>query len=241
MHRLSPLEEVRFGIRTVRAETCSQQEIHALVQYCRETQAKLAIVRCPVGMPDVAQKLEDAGFRLMDTHVSYERSLRELPPSSGPAFCEISPADAGDAGCVEAIARECFNNYVGHYHADPRLDRTACDEVYAAWARRCWQARDGSHEVFAAYVDRNAVGFLSVELEHGGAARVPLNAVLPEYRRQGIYTGLLVRGMHWSAERGAIRLRISTQLSNVAVQTAWTRLGFGLTRAEYTFHRWFDT
>ena len=29
-----------------------------------------------------------------------------------------------------------FSGYLGHYHADPRLDRAKCDEVYLSWAER---------------------------------------------------------------------------------------------------------
>jgi hypothetical protein len=32
---------------------------------------------------------------------------------------------------------------------------------------------------------------------------------------------------------------ISTQITNVAVQKVWTRLGFEPSRSYYTFHKWF--
>lgn len=237
---LSPLEEARFGVRTVRTQVGSVEDIQEVLRFCHASEVRLAISRCPVEPPLLAQQLEEAGFRLMDTLVTYERTLLGLPepPSvDGIAIQVMHPEDT--PGIVE-IARECFRDYAGHYHADARLDRAACEEIYPSWTRRCCENRDASHEVFTAYVEGIPVGFAAVELESDAAARVPLNAVRPEFRRRGIYTALLSSAVHWSRTRQASSLRISTQLNNLGVQSAWTKLGFTLCRAEYTFHRWFD-
>ena len=50
----------------------------------------------------------------------------------------------------------------------------------------------------------------------------------------------MLRALEWSAERGVRRMIISTQVSNIAPQTVWVRLGFEPTRSYYTFHQWFD-
>lgn len=37
---------------------------------------------------------------------------------------------------VESIARSAFSAYIGHYHADARLDKEAVKEIYPDWSRR---------------------------------------------------------------------------------------------------------
>ncbi len=60
----------------------------------------------------------------MDTLVYYRRNLASSP-ATDPGDGRIRLLREGEAEQVEAIARECFRDYGGHYHADPRLDRRA--------------------------------------------------------------------------------------------------------------------
>jgi hypothetical protein len=65
----------------------------------------------------------------MDTLVYYRCYLvkKSLPDRNSVLIRYCVPADV-ERG--HQIAREAFQDYHGHYHADPRLDRAACDDVY---------------------------------------------------------------------------------------------------------------
>src|SRR5207244_11137457 len=95
---------------------------------------------CKVENAAAVQMLESAGFLLMDTLVYYRRNLAGSPVAD-PHDDRIRLLRTGEEEQVEAIARECFRDYGGHYHADPRLDRRACTEVYASWARTSCEQR----------------------------------------------------------------------------------------------------
>jgi hypothetical protein len=49
----------------------------------------------------------------------------------------------------------------------------------------------------------------------------------------------MVAAMAWLAARGRTRMVVSTQITNLAVQKVWARLGFEPSSSYYTLHRWF--
>ena len=66
-----------------------------------------------------------------------------------------------------------------------------------------------------------------------------LFGVARAFQGQGIYRGLIINGMRWCASRGVLKMTVSTQITNIAVQKVWARLGFEPLSSFYTFHRWF--
>jgi hypothetical protein len=94
----------------------------------------MLIARCRTEDLSVAQQLEEAGARLMDTLVYFARPLDPGEPGELGAFPVRSWA--GEADEVRKVAAEAFHGYSGHYHADRRLAPASCDEVYASWAYR---------------------------------------------------------------------------------------------------------
>jgi GNAT superfamily N-acetyltransferase len=66
-----------------------------------------------------------------------------------------------------------------------------------------------------------------------------LFGVTPAAQGRGLYRSLMLAGMHWSKLRDAGRMVVSTQITNIAVQKVWTRLGFEPSGSCYTFHKWF--
>lgn len=237
---MSALDEARFGIRTVKASAVTAATVPALLEFCRAHGARFAIARCSVHEPAAVQSLERAGFELMDTHVQYRCDLTRVAiPDDVPAL-PLRLAGAKDVDAVAAVAAAAFHDYHGHYHADPRLDRRQCDEVYIDWARRACADRSIAERVMVAERDGRIVAFTAYRLNGPDEGEGFLIAVAPEARRLGLSRSLVVDGMRWCQARGARYLRESTHLTNLAVQRVWTRLGLGLDRAEYTLHRWFD-
>jgi ribosomal protein S18 acetylase RimI-like enzyme len=175
----------------------------------------------------------------MDTLVYYERDLGTGLIEAVPT-AQIELLRPGDAEQVEAIARECFADYSGHYHADLRLDRTACREVYASWARACCAARSSDDFVLVAGDRARRVGFSCFRRSSSGEGELLLGAVRSSSRGQGLYARLTLAGMERLRAAGATRFVTSTHLTNWGAQAAWVRAGLRPYRAYHTFHRWFD-
>jgi ribosomal protein S18 acetylase RimI-like enzyme len=236
---LSPLDTNRFGIVTARADAVTAERLDRILEFCEIHEVELLVARSRVEDSAASHALGAAGFLLMDTLVYYERDLVAWP-IVGPPPELVEPLGAGDADEVEAIARECFREYSGHYHADPRLDRTACTEVYASWARACCD--ETQFQGFALVVGDpgNRVGFSSFRRTSPQEGELLLGAVLPTARGRGLYRQLTTAGMHRLQATGATRFITSTHLSNWGAQAAWTAAGLRPYRAFHTFHRWFE-
>lgn len=238
---LSPLDETRFGWRTVRASNVTSENVDSVIGLCREQDAELLIARCQATELDAVHALEKLGGLLMDTLVTYTRDLVERPLTRDTGETQIRELRSGEEVDVGAVAADAFRGYRSHYHADRRLDRAACDEIYVDWAIRCCRDRDAADSVLVAELDRVMAGFAALRLNEAGEGVGVLYGVAPRARRKGIYRSLMVRSMEWCVSKGAERMIIPTQITNAIAQKVWAGLGFVFGQAEYTFHVWFGS
>jgi GNAT superfamily N-acetyltransferase len=149
-------------------------------------------------------------------------------------------ATVADDAILSEAAALVFGGYHGHYHADPRLDRAACDAAYVSWARRCLNTPDAADNVLMFFQRGVLVSFVTMRLVSADEGEVVLGGVLPSAQGRGLWRPTLGGVLRWSEARGARRVIASTQVTNVASQRIWTRMGFSPVRSEATLHVWFD-
>jgi len=238
---LSAIDEARFGIRTARTSYVTVEGLSGVLDFCQANSVVLLIARCLTANTQAAQAMERYGFLLMDTLIYYERNLVKppIPTYTGPVV--VRPLQPGEEDGVKRIAGESFREYVGHYHADSRLDRTKCDEAYISWAERSCGSSEIADEVLVAELDGSIEGFLTLRFSRPQEGEGALFAVAPTAQGNGIGQALMIHAMEWLRSRNATRMVISTQIINIAAQKSWTRVGFEMSHAYYTFHKWFDT
>ncbi len=236
---LSRLDEDRFGVRTAKCGRLGSEEIPEVMTFCREHQVELLVARCPTAWLPAAQEMEKQGFLLMDTIIYFSRNIRtgRIPRSrSGITVRGYRPGDEDE---IRRIAGDCFHGYLGHYHADSRLDREKCDEVYADWAYRSCLSRDPADGVVVACVGDDIAGFGTMHMNDSRQGEGLLFGVSPSFRGQGVYSAIMIHCLNWCTEKGLEEMTISTQVTNLTSQKVWIRLGFEPESSFYTFHRWF--
>lgn len=236
--RLSQIDTDRFGVITARADGVDVEDLKRAIDFCHARGVQLLISRCRVEDVATTHALGTAGFLLMDTLVYYERDLAKAPVGGEPTG-PIEFMKPGDEDQVEAIARECFRDYSGHYHADPRLDRDACTETYASWARALCEQTAGGFVLVAGKAGRR-VAFSGFRQGPTDVGELVLGAVLPASRGAGLYRNLTLAGMLRLQSSGAQKFITSTHLTNWSAQASWTAAGLHPYSAFHTFHRWFD-
>lgn len=182
--------------------------------------------------------MEQEDFLLMDSQVIYSRSLPALSVTTEGIV--LRPVSADEAEAVSALAAAAFRSYGGHYHADARLNRARCEEVYPSWAYRSCVSREVADEVLVAERDHQIVGFVTLKMNDDLEGDVPLYGVHPSMQRQQVGRSLIRGALDWFQSRGAERMTISTQITNLSSQKVWIRLGFEPSDHFYTFHKWFD-
>ena len=235
----SEVDSERFGVRVARAHI-GPENLSQVLDFCASERIQLLIARCPTGELRTAQEMETAGFLLMDTLVyfSFDVARRAIPGDSPRAV--LRKALPGDEAEVARVAAVAFQGYYGHYHADPRLDSAKCDEGYVSWAVRSCTLKQVAAEVLVAERDGKIVGFVTMRLNNPSEGEIVLGGVLPEAQGIGIYNSFILSGMRWCKECQAKRTLVSTQVTNIAVQKVWCRIGFEPAYSYYTFHKWFS-
>lgn len=147
---------------------------------------------------------------------------------------------AEDADCkdVGLVALNSFTGYKSHYSASPSwFNDAAVAAGYAQWATEHIRNMSNTRSAFVAVKDAKVVGFLTCATSSSGKSlEVLLNAVDAEQRRQGIYSHLLLTALAHANRIGCQELCISTQLSNIPVQRAWSRIGLTIASAMNTYH-----
>lgn len=237
-YALSPLEEQRFGVRTVRVSDLERAQLGGLLEYCRANAVGLVIARCSSQDLATAQDLEEAGARLMDTLVYYLYDYARHPGADYATRATVRPVRPEELEEICAMATRSFEGYHGHYHADRRLDRAACDEVYPSWVRHSILDRAFANEVFVSETDGRLSGFATMRLNLPEEGEGVLFGVAPWAQGKGLYRELIRRGQAWCREQGCARMVVSTQVTNLAVQKVWVRQGFEPSSSTYTFHLW---
>jgi ribosomal protein S18 acetylase RimI-like enzyme len=237
---MSQIDEERFGIRTARCSNIKLADLPHVIDFCMTNGVKLLIARCLTSDLETAQALEREGFFLTDVLVYYSRDLLKTPIPEDICDVKVRPFIPGDEKAIKIIAERAFQGYMGHYHADPRLDRKKCDEVYVSWAERSCLYREVADQVFVAVDGEKILGFNAVRMKNHEESEWILVGVDPSAQRRGIYRSLLINAMLWSLSKGAKCMIASTQVQNIAAQKVWVRLGFEPLLSYYTFHKWFD-
>ncbi len=234
----SEVDSDRFGVRVARAHVEGNNLPQAL-EFCAAERISLLIARCPSTELRAAQEMEGLGFLLMDTLVYYSFDLVKRAIPDGSSQAHVRKFVLEDKAQVENVAAAAFKGYYGHYHADPRLDRKKCDEGYVSWAVRSCTSKQVATEVLVAVHDNRIIGFATLRLNTPEEGEGVLFGVAPEAQGSGIYRSFMVNGMQWCKEQQAKRMVVSTQVTNVAVQKVWCRVGFEPAHSYYTFHKWF--
>jgi GNAT superfamily N-acetyltransferase len=236
--KLSPIDTARWSVKTAKATDLGPENLPAALAFCRDESVGFLIARCSTRDLPAAQAMERSGFELMDTLVYYALDLdAKLPNDTG--SIPIRDVRAGEESQVREVASKAFQGYLGHYHADPRLNRAQCDEAYVDWAHRSCLSKEVADAVLVADLDGAVAGFATLRLNSDVEGEGVLFGVAPEAQGRGIYRSLMVTAMKWCQARGRKRMVVSTQITNLAVQKVWSRLRFEPSVSYYTFHKWF--
>jgi GNAT superfamily N-acetyltransferase len=236
---ISEIDEKRFGIKTAKIEKMEFNDIPYVMEFCEEYKVRLLIARCLTSDLPLVQELEKNGFLLMDTLIYYSCNLKKNPPPKYVSEINIRLFNRGEEEIIKSIADEAFNNYTGHYHADRRLDKENCNETYVDWAYRSCFHKEVADQVFVAELEGKIIGFGTVRANSPDEGQYIIAGVLKPYQGMGTYRMILMNCMKWCIERNIGTIITATQITNLAVQKVWTRLGFYPSFSYYTFHKWF--
>jgi dTDP-4-amino-4,6-dideoxy-D-galactose acyltransferase len=179
-----------------------------------------------------------AGFFAVDVNMTFDwdRAADGAAENgaNGDSNMTIETAGAGDAATIEEIAGHCFTS--SRFHLDPAIGMARANEVKRQWARNACRGRASA--VYVARRQNDVVGFLAV-LESGSDGRhdAIIDLVGVDSSSQGQGAGGALSRMFVDQWRGrADRLRVGTQISNIAAIRLYESIGFRVTETSYVLH-----
>ena len=230
--RMSETESARYGWRVGRLEIhpASETTPEQVVELGRASGAEIVVARFDARHLDWFARLQqrDVGVIAAGTIVYWGCDTDPDEGTSAPRSCTLN-----ELRTVIGIVESTFDGYVSHYSANPLLGGSSTPSGYAEWLSTFVDARD--RDVIVVGEGEAITGFAAVELV-GSAAEVALAGIAPYAQRQGWYGRLMRSCKAWATGQDVARLVISTQVSNIAVQTAWAGLGLVPIGAFETVH-----
>lgn len=174
--------------------------------------------------------LENAGFRLVDTNLRFEKKIGQRRRFGGKF--EVRFATPADELAVARVARKGFSR--SRFHLDPAIGKRTADRLKAEWARNYFTHGRGDHMIVALKQGK-VVGFNQLLESTDGNLVIDLIAVDPAYRRKGIARDLVA----FAEMRipGFDRIIAGTQLANGESSAFYESMGFSLKDAQQVFHR----
>ena len=186
--------------------------------------------------------LEDAGFRLMDSLVTYYTHPRRQPPTPVREVGRVRPMTTADTEAILTITRESYRGFSGRFHLDPHLPAARSDEFYMEWARQCCAGRMAERVVVADDGTGGIYGWASTRRVEpastvSGLALWAGSLGACRRDRPGAYAGL-IRSLAMENFAAGEVTETQTQNHNIATVRIYDAVGARYVRGDYTFHAW---
>lgn len=185
----------------------------------------------PTDQPVHVAKLEESGFRLVDTNLKLSTKALSLNSVSPDPEFRIRFAEPGDRIGVEEIAVSCFK--YSRFHLDPLVDNQKANELKRRWAGNYFAGLRGNWMVVAEGPEGGIVGFLQL-LNQRGQLIIDLIAVSESARGRAIAPSLIEYASQHCEEYEEVI--VGTQVSNIPSLRMYERLGFRVLESRYMFH-----
>ena len=172
--------------------------------------------------------LEDAGFYLIDTNLSLEKTLNKKTRKSSNR--NIRFALEGDKEHVEKLAGRSFT--YSRFHLDPYFTKRTANRIKTSWAG-CFFSGGRGNAMVVAEGGNSICGFLQL-LYLREEIIIDLIAVDARFRRNNIASGMI----QFAEENctGFKIMRAGTQLLNIPSFQLYQELGFRMISSQYVFH-----
>jgi GNAT superfamily N-acetyltransferase len=182
---------------------------------------------------------------LLDFVFDFSRTtIEEIHPPRRDKQLKIRRAKPADLSALMAINEKAFTGYFGRYHADPQMPPGTATKIYAQWVRSAFQG--WADWILVAEVAGRIVGYglwrkpLEIEAKNSlSVAHYDLAAIDPEFLGRGLWTALMFDGIG-IARNHAQYLVGPVHVCNYPVQHTLQKLGWRISGARHSFHKWLN-
>lgn len=233
--RLLEWDSEFFGVRiaSLAPGPLTETGLSRVVEWCRSTRVDCLYALSDSNDAAGVRNLEDAGARVVDVRMTFERELRDVPPVLG------APARASNEGDIAALRElAAISHTSSRFWADEHFSRSRCAELYATWIEK--SCRGWADRVLVADADGKPAGYLSCHLRADRRGEIGLVAVAPFAQGRGLGGTLLDSALAWFAAQGCEHVTVVTQGRNAGAQRLYQSRGFLTASVQVWHHLWFE-
>ena len=178
--------------------------------------------------PREIQEAEERGFRFMDLRVTLT-----MPTTPRTSWARLARAE--DTSRLKEMARDAF--HLTRFYADPTLDDSRCDDLYAEWTRS--SCAGGADIVLIVDRDDEPAGYITVNRD-GDTSEIGLIAVTENLRGQHLGTVLVNAAIDWAYAHDAKQMSVVTQGRNIGALRTFEGCGFRVSQTQVWMHRRYE-
>ena len=240
---LLPWDSEFFGIRIARAscDRLDPRTLGELERWCVRNGIECLYFLADPDVPGSLELAEDSGFRITDIRVLLQHVVGRFPdgpPGERDGEYSLRAFRPGDEAPLLEIAGRIHQ--ITRFWRDPGFPDDRCAELYTRWLERDIAGR--ADHVVVCESDGSPVGYVTCLLDEddgGPKGTVSLLGVHEEHRKRGMGSMLLRTAVEWFAGRGADRIGVVTQGTNISSLRVYQQAGFLIDSVMIWFHRWF--
>ncbi|KPK98942.1 MAG: hypothetical protein AMJ95_01395 [Omnitrophica WOR_2 bacterium SM23_72] len=208
---------------------CSQERVSCL--YCRVSTDNYSVFH----------SLEEEGFKIMDTLVTYLFNKRKHKISPFKSMCQVRLFRDDDMRSLVKMVQGIF--ILSHFYKDSNISRKNADKFYIRWIQECCRG-SLADKVLVAERNNKILGFLTYKINKEfykmtGYKIVGQGLAAVSERGLGIFPAL-VKSYIQDIVRWYDFGEIDTQINNYEVIRTCQRFGLDFVRSKFTFHKWFN-
>jgi len=186
-------------------------------------------VKVKTGFIRCINKIENLGFRLIDTNILFKRNADLYYKKNLKNNICIKFADSSHKISVGKIA---YNNFTySRFHLDPLIKKSQADHIKKNWVENFFLGKRGDYMVIAFYNDK-PIAFLQL-IKKENKLIIDLIAVSHNYRGESIGSSMI----SFACENiESEKITVGTQISNLPSIKLYQSLGFNPISSDYVFH-----
>ena len=220
--------------------TTKNELLSFILRLCKKEEIKHLSCKADTSDYSTAHCLEEKGFKLMDTTVTYIYTQKHSIPDLKNLY-HIRKFKKNDLSSLIIIAKENF--WINRFYIDPHIPKNRTAQLYIEWVKNCCKG-ELADEVLIAEKKGKVVGFFTYKLDERlkrfmgvKCAGRGIAAVSPEAK--GAYVSLLKAAI----ERGELITKLDlgefeTQVWNYPVIKIFQRFGMNYVNSKHAFHKW---
>ncbi|RXA95033.1 MULTISPECIES: dTDP-4-amino-4,6-dideoxy-D-galactose acyltransferase [Yersinia] len=196
----------------------------------------LVQAKVPTHRLDLIDSLGLLGFKLVEGEIDLALSVDDaVGMENASVRADVGTyqqrvAAIADIPLLRSVAANAFA--LSRFRA-PWYDPQDSGRFYALWAEKAVLGTFDHQCLLVMDSSGQPAGFVTLRDLHEGSARIGLLAVFPNAQGKGIGLSLMSAAKQWCQSHGLHRLRVATQMSNIAALRLYIRSGASIESTAY--------